>query len=182
MNWKTIASEYLTKYTYFTARKDKCITPEGKTVEAYYVVELGLTVCALALTEDGKAILIKQYRHPIEETILEVPGGFVDKNESAETAIARELLEETGYEFSSYEALGKVAANPGVLDNYTMLFLATGGRKIAEQTLDKNEEIEVVLIPLDELVQMLLENKIVQSLHTNCLFYALLKMGKLTIT
>ena len=123
--------------------------------------------------------MVRQYRHPVAKTLLEIPGGFADKNEAPEKAIARELLEETGYEFSRYEYLGEVLANPGVLNNYTKLYLATGGKKVGKQKLDENESMTVELIPLDELVDMVLQNKIPQSLHTNCIFYALLKMGKL---
>ena len=182
MNWKILSSEYLTDKNYFRARKDKCVTPSGKIIPEYYVVELDLTLCALGITEDNQAVMVKQYRHPVGKILLEIPGGFVDKNEAPEKAIARELLEETGYEFSKYEYLGEVAANPGVLSGYTKLYLATGGREVAEQKLDDNEEIKVELIPLDDLVEMLLQNKIEQSLHTNCIFYALLKMGRLKLT
>jgi 8-oxo-dGTP pyrophosphatase MutT (NUDIX family) len=132
MNWKTLSSEYLTKYKYFTSRKDKCETPAGKIIEEYYVVELGLTVTALGITEENEAILIKQYRHPIEKTILEIPGGFADENEDPQKAIEREFLEETGYVFSHFEHVGEVAANPGVLNGYTKLYLATGGKKNGE--------------------------------------------------
>ena len=182
MSWKILSSEYLTDKPFFTARKDRCETETGKIIPEYYVVELDPTLCALAITEDNYAVMVTQYRHPVKKTMLEVPGGFVDKNEAPEKAIARELLEETGYEFARYELVGEVTANPGVLDNYTKLYLATGGRKIAEQKLDDNEEIKVVLVPLDELTEMLLQNKIEQSLHANCIFYALIKLGKLKIT
>lgn len=177
MKWKTLSSEYITRYPYFTARRDKCETPEGKIVEEYYVVELNLTVTALGITEQNEAILIKQYRHPIQETLLEIPGGFADENEDAQKAIEREFLEETGYAFSHFEYVGEVAANPGVLNNYTKLYLATGGKKIARQQLDNNEEIEIVLVPLDKLREMLLQNKFAQALHTCCIFYALQKLG-----
>src|SRR5688572_3843537 len=122
MGWKIISSEYLTDRPCFTARKDKCETAEGKIIPEYYVVELGLTLCALGLTEDNDAVMVKQYRHPVGKTLLEVPGGFADKNEEPEKAIAREMLEETGYEFSKYVYLGEVAGNPGVLNNYTKLY------------------------------------------------------------
>lgn len=179
MNWKTLSSEYISRHRYFTARKDKCEAPGDKIIEEYYVVELPTTACALAITESGEAVLVKQYRHPVEEVLLELPGGFIDENELPVTAMARELLEETGYEFSSVEQVGKVAANPGVLNNYTYLFLAQGGRKVADQNLDHNEEIEIVTLPLAELKQLFLDNKIVQSLHANCIFYALRALGQL---
>ena len=177
MTWKTLSSEYISRHKYFTARKDKCETEAGKIIEEYFVVELPLTACAVPITEDGKVLMIKQYRYPVQEILLEVPGGFIDQNELPEEAIKRELMEETGYEFSSVEQVGLVAANPGVLNNYTALFLAKGGKKTGKQNLDPNEEIEIVTITLDELKTMLLENKIVQSLHANCVFYALKKMG-----
>jgi ADP-ribose pyrophosphatase len=176
MKWKTLASEYLTDYIYFTARKDKCETPQGKIVEQYYLVEMGLTVVALGITEDNEAILIKQYRHPLEETLIEIPGGFADGKEDPQKAVEREFLEETGYSFSHFEYVGEVAANPGVLTNYTKMYLATGGKKTAKQVLDHNEEIEVMLVPLNELKEMLYQNKFVQALHTCCIFYALQKL------
>ena len=181
MNWKVLSTEYLTDKPYFRARRDRCISPTGKIIPEYFVVELDATLCALGITEDNQAVMVKQYRHPVSKTLLELPGGFADPNEPPEKAIARELLEETGYLFDSVEYLGEVAANPGVLDNYTKLYLATGGRKVAEQKLDANEEIAVELVPLDALVEMLLQNKIEQSLHANCIFYALIKMGKLKL-
>jgi len=176
MNWKKLSSEYISKHPYFTARKDVCEMPDGKIVDAYYVVELPPSVCALAITEEGNVLMAKQYRHPIEEAIIELPGGFVDEGEDPSLAIGRELLEETGYAFSSIDCVGKVAANPGVLSGYTYLYLAQGGKKVAAQSLDAHEEIEVLQIPLAEVRAMLLNNEIVQALHTSCVLYALQKL------
>ena len=125
--------------------------------------------------------MIQQYRHPVGEVILETPGGFVDEGEEFATAMKRELLEETGYAFTEVIHLGKMAANPGVLNNYTEMFLATGGKKVAEQKLDHNEEIQIVLLSLEEVTDLLMKQQIKQSVHTNCIFYALHRLGKLSL-
>lgn len=179
MNWKILSSEYLSRFPYFTARKDKCETPEGKIVEAYYVVELPTTVCAVAITEENEVLMVRQYRHPIKETLLEIPGGFIDEGETPEEAMRRELKEETGYEFTTVKNVGRIAANPGVLDNYTYLFLAQGGKKTSEQKLDQNEELEVEKISIPELKDLFLENKMMQALHNSCIFYSMREMGLL---
>ena len=177
MKWKVLSSEYITKHPYFTARKDVCEMPDGKLVPAYFVVELPESVCAMAITLEGEVILVKQYRHPIGEILSELPGGFVDKGEDPKTAIVRELLEETGYEFTQIDELGKVAGNPGVLTGYTHLFLARGGRKIAAQNLDANEQIEIILTPLKTVKEQLKNNEFVQALHVSCMFYAFQKLA-----
>lgn len=177
MNWSIESSDYIIQHHYFTARKDVCKTPGGHMVDAYFVVELPPSACAMALTQEGEVIMIQQYRHPIGKTVLEIPGGFVDENEDIATAMHRELLEETGYEFSGMELLVKVAANPGVLNNFTYLFLATGGKKVAAQKLDHNEEIVIELMAPEEVKNLLNDGKIVQALHACCLFYGFNKLA-----
>ena len=72
--------------------------------------------------------MVRQYRHANEQTIIEIPGGCVDDTDpSHQDAIARELLEETGYAFKSYEYLGKISPNPSTNNNWMHMFLATGG-------------------------------------------------------
>ena len=172
MSSKILSSEYISQHQYFTARKDSYQTAGGKIVEPYFVVELPTSAAAMAITEDNEVIMVKQYRHPLNEYILEIPGGFIDAGEQPQAAIERELLEETGYTFSSFHYLGITAANPGLLNNFTHLFLAQGGKKTAAQSLDANEEIEIILKPLQEVKLMLLHNEIKQSMHALCMFYA----------
>lgn len=179
MKWKVLETEYITTYPYFTSRKDKCETPEGEIVPSYYVVELPPSVCAVCLTDDNHVLLVKQYRHPIGEVSIELPGGFVDEGETPEQAIRRELQEETAYVFDEVVQVGKIAANPGVLNNWTYFFLAKGGVPKGEQRLDAHEFLEVEKVPLSELKRMFLDNEIVQALHANCIFYALRQMGEL---
>jgi ADP-ribose pyrophosphatase len=181
MEWKVLASEYLFKEPWLTVRKDKCQLPNGHVIPSFYVIEYPAWVNVFALSEEGQVVMVKQYRHGIKQTSLELPGGVVDEGEEVEAAARRELMEETGYEFASYEYLGKICANPSTTNNFMHMYLAKGGRKVGEQDLDHSEEIEVMLVSIDEVKQLVRENKIVQSLHTNCIFYALEKLGTLTL-
>lgn len=180
LKWKTLSSEYLFNDSWFKVRREKCETPGGKIVDPYYIYEFSTWVGALPVTEDGKIVMVRQYRHALGETCIEVPGGCVDNTDKdLQGAVARELLEETGYSFSSYDYLGKISPNPSTNSNLLHMFLAKGGKKIAEQQLDDNEEIEVLLLSIDELKQLLRENKLLQAMHVSCIMYALEKLGEL---
>ncbi len=178
MEWKTLRSEYLFKDLWFTVRKDSCQRPDGKIVEPYYVYEFPEWVTAVALTSDGKVVMERQYRHALGMTMYEIPGGCVDSDDTdLETAIRRELLEETGYVFKQFEYLGKTSANPSTHNNWMHMFLATGGEKQAGQSLDENEDIEIHLLTIEEVKQLLADNQIIQSMHATALFYALQRLN-----
>lgn len=180
MKWKVLASEYLHNEPWLTIRKDKCELPNGKLVPEFFINEYPEWVNVFGTTEEGKVLMVKQYRHGIEQVGIELPGGVAEKGEDAETAARREIMEETGYEFSEFVYLGKVSANPSTTNNFTHMFLATGGKKVAEQKLDETEDIEVLLYSIDEVKKLVKENKIMQSLHVNTILYALNKLGKLS--
>lgn len=182
MKWKTLSSEYLFNDQWFKVRKEVCETPEGKIVDPYYVYEFPTWVGAVPVTEDGKVVMVKQYRHALGEVCIEIPGGCVDDTDkSFEEAIAREIKEETGYEFTSYEYLGRISPNPSTNNNLLHMFLARGGKKVTEQQLDGNEEIEVVLLSVEELRQLLRDHQIIQSMHVTCIIYALDKLNEITL-
>jgi 8-oxo-dGTP pyrophosphatase MutT (NUDIX family) len=179
LRWRTLSSEYLSHETWFTVRKDTCEKKDGSIVHNYYVFEFPDWATAFPLTADGKIIMTKQYRHALNQVGFELPGGVVEKGESFETGIQRELLEETGYVFDEIKPLGVISANPSTNSNLMHMFLATGGKKVSEQSLDANEEIEVYELSLDELLQLMDENKIMQSMHMTTIYYALKALGKL---
>jgi 8-oxo-dGTP pyrophosphatase MutT (NUDIX family) len=180
LSWKILSSEYLHRDTWFTIRKDTCETRDGKIISPYYVYEFPTWVAAVALTEDGKIILERQYRHALGLTNFEIPGGCVDDTDaSTQDAVERELLEETGYRFENFEYLGKTSSNPSTNNNWMHMYLATGGKLVQKQELDHNEDIEVHLFTIEEVKQLLRENQIIQSMHVTCLFYALQRLGEL---
>lgn len=181
MNWKQLHSEYLFKDLWFTVRKDRCERPDGSIIDPYYVYEFPEWVTAVAITREGKFIMERQYRHAAGLTMIEIPGGCVDPDDrDLESAISRELKEETGYTFDKYTYLGRTSANPSTNNNWMHFFLAQGGVKSGNQQLDPNEQIEIVLMELDEVKLLLRKNAIVQSMHTTALFYALAHLGELT--
>src|SRR5690554_5257344 len=80
-HWKTLSSEYLVKAPWAVLRKDSCIMPNGYIVPEYYILEYPNWVNVVALTDENKIVLVKQYRHGAQESILEIPGGVIDEGE-----------------------------------------------------------------------------------------------------
>ncbi|UKJ07294.1 NUDIX hydrolase [Solitalea lacus] len=180
LHWQKVSSEYILNDQWATLRVDSCRMPNGKIIEPYYVLEYSDWVNAVALTEDNEVIMVHQYRHGAEQTMLEIVGGVIDPTDnSPEDTIKRELLEETGYEFDKVEQVAVLYPNPSTSSNKVYSFLATGGRKVSEQQLDHSEDILVELISINELKTLVMENKIPQAMHTSSIFYSLIKMGML---
>lgn len=176
--WKKLSSSYIHKGPWATLRTDRCEMPSGHIVDDYYVLEYSNWVNAVAITEDNKVLMVHQYRHGAGIVSLEIPGGVIDPGESPEFAIRRELLEETGYQFDDFVLLSMVYANPSTANNKTYCYLAKGGKKVQDQHLDAQEEIIVETFTIEQVKQLLAENKIAQALHCTGLFYALLKLGE----
>lgn len=183
MKWKTITSKKLFSETWMNIRIDTCEKPDGTIVTPYYVYDFPEWVTAVAITKDGKVILERQYRHALGITGLEIPGGCVDKTDASfDAAIARELLEETGYRFEKFEYLGETSSNPSTNSNLMHMFLATGGELVQEQQLDAGEDIEVILVSLSEFVQLVKDKQFIQSMHLTAIYLALEKLGRLHFT
>jgi len=178
LTWKKLSSRYLHKGPWATLRSDKCSMPDGRIVEDYYVLEYPNWVNAVALTDDNNILMVYQYRHAAGIVSLEIPGGVIEEGESPQEALQRELLEETGYLFTDFELLCTVYANPSTANNQTYCYLARGGKKVQEQSLDGQEEIVVETFSIEQVKQMLADNKIAQALHCTGLFYALAKLDK----
>jgi ADP-ribose pyrophosphatase len=179
LKWTLISSEYIHKGPWATLRSDKCEMPDGRIVDQYYVLEYPNWANAVALTEDNKILLVRQYRHAANIVSLEIPGGVIEDGENPEEGMRRELLEETGYEFTDVELISTVYANPSTANNKTFCYLAKGGKKVQGQSLDEHEELVVEEYTIAEVKQLLADNKIAQALHCTGLFYALIKLGEL---
>src|SRR5215471_11553333 len=104
--WKTLASEYSFRDQWVAVRSDTVLLPNGQTLAPYQTVEGPDSVNIVALSKQGNIILVEQYRHPVNCSILEVPAGHVDPGELPLAAAQRELLEETGYSGGIWHRLG----------------------------------------------------------------------------
>lgn len=110
--------------------------------------------CAvIPLLDDGRVLLLRQYRHAVRQTLWEVPAGKLDPGEERETCARRELKEETGYTADRLTSLGTICVTPGYSDEVIHLYLAQG-LHAGEQALSTNESIICEALPLTEAVRM----------------------------
>jgi 8-oxo-dGTP pyrophosphatase MutT (NUDIX family) len=144
------------------------------------VLEFQTWANVLAVTKDQKVVLVKQYRHGVQEVLLELPGGVVEYGETPMDGIKRELLEETGYSTDQFIEVGSFYPNPANQTKTMYSFLALDVEKIATPHLDDGEDLEVHLVPLDELIAMTKHGEFLHALQVATLFRALLYMGRVS--
>jgi ADP-ribose pyrophosphatase len=161
--WERLRSERLLETPYFALRSDKLRLPGGAVKDPYYVVERPDAAIIFPLTGEGEAVLVRQYRPPLERMELGLPAGLVEEGEKPEAAARRELLEETGYSGGEWEPLGALASSPSLKDNWAYLFLARGVEETAPPDPDEHELVETVRVPVGELLGLIRAGEIVSS-------------------
>ena len=162
--WVTISSEYLFRRPWLTVRHDKVRLPDGRINPEFYVLEYPDWVNIIAITADGEFVMERQYRHGLDKTCYELAAGVVEDGETPLEAARRELEEETGYGGGEWKELMLISGNPSTTSNLTHCFLAVGVEKVSAQHLDSTEDLSVCLLALDQVRQLLVSDKIRQSL------------------
>lgn len=128
---------------------------DGSTQEWDFVSHRMGAACVLPVTDDGKAIMVRQYRNALDRVTLEVPAGKRDSlTEDTQITAQRELVEETGYEASSLEKMLSLKSTVAFCDEFIDVYLATGLKKVSVQKLDEGEDIDVELIDMETLRKM----------------------------
>lgn len=179
-DWTILKSRYIVKDEWLSLRADKCQMPNGRVIDPYYVFEFPTWVNVVALTDTDEVVLVRQYRHGIRKTVLELPCGSVTENDTSPTQAARrELLEETGYISENFIETGRISANPANHTNLTYCFLALDATPVATRQLDDTEQIDVILTPLRKVIELIEEGDIFQALHISSIFLALRKLGEI---
>ena len=138
--------------------KDTVRLPNGKHAIREVIRHPG-AVAVVPITEEGNVILVRQYRYPFAETMLEIPAGKLDAGEDIEACARRELSEETGMEAAELVSLGVFYPSVAVMDEKIHLFLARGLTQSAAHP-DDDEFLHVETRPLEELVQDILSGSI----------------------
>jgi 8-oxo-dGTP pyrophosphatase MutT (NUDIX family) len=126
----------------------------------FYVIESRDWINIIPITADHQVVMVRQYRHGSREVTLEIPGGLVDSGDTPETAAARELLEETGYQAAEYVKIGATNPNPAIFNNRCYTFLARNVARVRDPMPDQTEDIEVVLIPLSDIPELIRKGEI----------------------
>jgi hypothetical protein len=126
----------------------------------------------VAIDEDNRIIMEKQFRYALNDYLLEIPAGKLDAGEDSLVCAKRELEEETGIIASEWISLGTIATSPGFCDEVIHLYVAKGLSK-GEIHWDEDEYVEVERYTFDELLQRISEEKIKDSKTLSALLLAM---------
>lgn len=141
-----------------TVSQDIIRSPDGRN-KVWDVVEYPEAVAVVTVNNEGKLLLVRQYRHPVGQELLEIPAGGIEPGESPGTAVRRELREETGYRPERVTRLTSFYSAPGYSTELLHLFLAedlTPDRLTAEDTA----EITVIEANKQEVLRMIKDGRI----------------------
>lgn len=163
LDWKTLKSEYLFRRPWLTARRDVCLLPDGRINDEYYVLEYPTWVHVIAITKDGRMVIIRQYRHGLGRTCFEIPAGCVEEGEEPLEAAKRELREETGYTGGEWHEAMQFSCNASAMNNITHSYIAVGVEQTDTQHLDPTEDIEIYTFTQEEVKDMLQRGEFMQA-------------------
>ncbi len=159
--WKLLQSEMVLDNPWCKVRQDKIELPDGKIIDDFFVNIRPEIVLIVAITSDQEIVFVRQYRYGVNEILLELPGGTFDpEKESAEAAVKREIKEETGYIAKEVMKLATLYDNPVKDTNKIHLFIAENIINSGKQDLDITEEIEIVLIPVESVLDKIIQGEI----------------------
>jgi 8-oxo-dGTP pyrophosphatase MutT (NUDIX family) len=184
-SWEVLSSRQVINTPFLRIRSEKIALPDGTIISDYYIIENRGWVGVVPITEDGRFIINKQYKHGIGLEVLEFPAGGIDPHETDPLVAAqRELMEETGYsaEPGQIDLLSHMFANPTGSASEIWWYLARNVRKTGEQKVDPAEVIENILLTPAELVDLLHSERFKVQGHIAVAYQALERLGYLTIS
>ncbi|MGQ5176531.1 ADP-ribose pyrophosphatase [Bacillus halotolerans] len=172
---KTIAKELIFSGKVIDLYVEDVELPNGKTSKREIVKHPG-AVAVLAVTDEGKIIMVKQFRKPLERTIVEIPAGKLEKGEEPEYTALRELEEETGYTAKKLTKITAFYTSPGFADEIVHVFLAEELSVLEEKReLDEDEFVEVMEVTLEDALKLVESREVYDAKTAYAIQYLQLK-------
>jgi ADP-ribose pyrophosphatase len=172
--WKLLQSQMVLNHPWCKVRRDEIELPNGKIIDDFFVYIKHDVALVLPITVNREIVFVRQYRHAMDEFFIELPaGGFDPSSEDAQLAALRELEEETGYITKEIKKIATLYSSPGKDTNQIHLFLAENVVKVSGQNLDITEEIEVLLVPIDKVLEKINKGEICVAGTVAALFMGL---------
>ncbi|ACV62551.1 NUDIX hydrolase [Desulfofarcimen acetoxidans DSM 771] len=155
---KTLESKVVYQGKVLSLRLDEVALPNGSTSKREVVEHAG-AVTVIAITNDQKVLLVRQFRYSVGEVMLELPAGGLKRGEEPLICAKRELKEETGWEAEEWRELPSFFTTPGFTNEKMYLFLARN-LTYTGQDLDEDEFIQVISVPLQNTLDMVRRGEI----------------------
>ena len=157
---KTVSTDLLFEGKVISLRVEEVELPDGNRAKRELVNHPG-AVAVIPIMDDGKLILVKQYRKALNRSIIEIPAGKIEPGEDIEVTALRELEEETGYGANRFDYLQSFATSPGFANEIIHIFVALGLYKIDKPAAgDEDEFIHMIECTIEEAEQMVLDERI----------------------
>ncbi|MBL9140079.1 MAG: NUDIX hydrolase [Verrucomicrobiales bacterium] len=170
--WPLIRSEEVGNYRIFRLHRDWRRSPRTGREHDFFVMHAVDWVNVIALTRDGHAVMVEQFRHGTATVDLEIPGGVMDPEDADPVATAvRELREETGYVGERARLIGSIAPNPAILSNQCHTVLIESCVLSSDLKFDPGEDIATLLISAEELPRLVAEGSIRHALVAVAIFH-----------
>lgn len=169
---KTLSTKIVYKNNFLTFEELEVQLPDGN-IGSRSVIRHPGAAAVVAITEENKILFVEQYRKTIDKITLEIPAGKIDKGESPEKTVIRELEEETGYIAKEVELLGNIMTAQGFSDEIIYLYKATNLKKGKKQG-DADEFINLKEFTFDEVKTMIKNGEINDSKTLSALLYMMI--------
>lgn len=170
MNFKVLKSEIKYHGKVFDHQVDEIQYDSGNIGIREIAVHPGGAV-VIPVKDDGKIILVKQFRYPLQKTLLELPAGKLDKNEDPLKCAVRELEEETGYKAKGFIKLGAIYTAPGYCTEILHIYKAVGLIPGNHNREEGEQGMEILELSLDEIKQKILSGEINDAKTIAGIFY-----------
>ncbi|OGP59930.1 MAG: hypothetical protein A2V65_12785 [Deltaproteobacteria bacterium RBG_13_49_15] len=170
--WNILKREYPCTFRVLKIEQKTVTNPRtGETLKVQAILTPDW-VMVLPITPEQEVVMVRQYRHGIEEFCLELPGGLVDgTDDSPELSARRELMEETGYDAYEFIPMGWSYPQPAILNNRGFFYLAKDAIQIRDPRLDAGEDIEVIRVPIAEIPIKIKKKEIVHGMALLAFFF-----------